>query len=197
MKKLLLIGIATTCITINAQAMELTPYVSAKLKYTNIDTKLKEPGFSMSMNDNVKGGSFAVGISQKTEAGDFRAELEYTLNENAKDDLLGVLKAEFKTQAVMLNTYYDIKTQTKLRPYIGYGIGFSRVKGTLSVDGFSASAQKNNLAWQMGGGFGYNITDHTTLDTGYRYMNYGSFSQEGTRIESAAHEVYIGLRYTF
>ena len=37
----------------------------------------------------------------------------------------------------MLNRYYDIDTGTKLTPYLGGSIGYSKVKGKISAAGLS------------------------------------------------------------
>ena len=55
----------------------------------------------------------------------------------------------------------------------------------------------NTFAWQVGAGLGYAITENTTIDAGYRYMDYGSFDKNFSELDTDAHEIHLGARYTF
>ena len=197
MKKTLLLAGVASLFAMNVNANELNPYVSAKLRYVDMTSEYTEPGYSFDVDDKVMGASIAVGASIKTNNGAIRAELEYNRNEDAEKTLYSVVKTEVETQSVMLNGYYDIDTGTKLTPYVGGGIGYSKVKGKMSVAGLSDSMDDNNFAWQLGAGVGYAITDNVTVDAGYRYADYGDFSKEDVTLDTTAHELYVGARYTF
>ena len=198
-------GVATALFAMNANAVELNPYVGAKLRYVDLSTDV-ELADTFSVDDKVMGGSIAVGASFNTNNGTVRAELEYNKNEDAEKphsmtvigsgvDFEGKFKVE--TQSVMLNGYYDIKTDTKLTPYVGAGIGFAKTKAMLSALGASDSIDDNRFAWQLGVGVGYMVTDNVTVDAGYRYVDYGDISEEGVDVETTAHELYVGARYSF
>ena len=177
-------------------------YFSAKLKHINMETEA-EIFSKANIEDSVIGGSFAVGFANKSPAGTFRAEVEYNINgtteeEFLKDDLLHH-KVEIETQALMFNGYYNFATGSKFSPYIGAGIGFARVKGTLELPefGISDSIKKTNFAWQAGLGISYDITNNFAIDTGYRYMDYGDFEKDGVKADTSAHEFYTGVRVSF
>lgn len=177
-------------------------YFSAKLKHINMETEA-EIFSKANIEDSVIGGSFAVGFANKSPSGTFRAEVEYNINgtteeEFLKDDLFHH-KVEVETQALMLNGYYNFETGSKFSPYIGAGIGFARVKGTLEVPefGISDSIKKTNFAWQAGLGVSYDITNNFAIDTGYRYMDYGDFEKDGVSLDTTAHEFYTGVRVSF
>lgn len=199
-KMLLLAGTAACLFAANANAIELKPYVGAKLKYVDLSSELSEDGFNLlNGNDNLVGSSIAVGLSVKLERGSVRAELETNANSDAeKTSYAGIIKTKVEAQSVMLNGYYDIDTKTKITPYIGAGIGYAKVKGTVYVDGIKlGSMDDNNFAWQVGFGASYAVNEHICLDAGYRYMDYGDFSEDRTKLETYANEISIGARYAF
>ena len=195
-KALLLAGVAACLFAANANAFETKPYVSAKLRYSMMDNELKltdeDGSWEFSGDDNVLGGSLAVGLSSAVQGGAIRTELEYNKNAKARDTSYDT-KTEVATQSTMLNAYYDIDTNTKFSPYVGAGLGFAKVKG----DGEWSESQYN-FAWQAGAGIGYALNDNVTLDAGYRYVDYGHWTYgEAIKLESKAHELYIGARYSF
>ena len=67
----------------------------------------------------------------------------------------------------------------------------------------SQSNSETNLAWHVGGGVAYAFTEHWAADLGYRYIDFGSMEWGDTArlgLKSdriTAHEVLLGLRYTF
>ena len=198
-KTLLLAGVATALFAMNANAIELNPYVGAKFRYVDMTSEYTEPGYSFDVDDKVMGGSIAIGTAVKTDNGAVRVELEYNQNENVESTLYGVAKAEVETQSVMLNGYYDIDTGTKLTPYVGGGLGYAKVKGIMTIPAASyyESMDDNNFAWQLGAGVGYAVTENVTVDAGYRYADYGDFSKNDVTLDTSAHELYVGARYTF
>ena len=203
-KTLLLAGVAAFLFTTNTNATEFNPYVGAKIKYIDMSADISEDD-SFDVDDKVAGASFSIGASVATEAGALRAELEYNKNGNNKKSYLvtdGVddFNAKFKveTQAIMLNGYYDINTNSKLTPFISAGIGYAKVKTSLYLDGEKqGSIDKNNFAWQLGFGAGYAVSNNVTIDAGYRYIDYGDFTDDETKVEASAHELYVGARYAF
>ena len=203
-KILLLAGVSACLFAANANALEVNPYVGAKLRYVDMSTDVND---TQDVDEKVMGGRLAVGTAFKTANGAIRTELEYNRNEDAEKthDMIdidngtifkGKLKVE--TQSVMLNGYYDFDTGTKLTPYVGAGIGYAKVKGTLYVSGVKdGSIDDNNFAWQAGFGAGYALTDNVTFDAGYRYVDYGDFTEDSVKVDTSAHELYAGLRYSF
>ena len=121
-KTLLLAGIACLLAT-SANAMMPQPYVSAKVRASIMDNELKwhdsdgDSG-SNSIDKSVIGGSFALGLRAPLARAAWRNEIEYNINSNAEkkytnDD--GYRKERrVKSQALMLNTYFDIYTDTPI-----------------------------------------------------------------------------------
>lgn len=227
-KTLLLAGVACLFAT-QAMAFNVNPYVSAKLKYSMMDNSWKSSEADRLVNeevynfeetidvdDKVFGGSIALGLKAPLNYGALRTEIEYSHNGDAKkshtDEEGDKFETKLESQAVLFNAYYDFDTHTAFTPYVGGGLGFARLKGSVKWDEFpedNGNMKNTNFAWQLGAGVAYNINEHVALDLGYRYIDYGDFDKSSSygydwgtlekkdKIESKAHEIMLGLRYTF
>jgi opacity protein-like surface antigen len=123
--------------------------------------------------------------------------------------------ASLKSYTLMFNGYKDLGNFNGVVPYVGAGVGMAYNKmsevyftdNPLLVNRIEGDS-KLSLAWSLMAGIGWQVSDRTILDLGYRYMDFGK-AQSG-RVDSAgfvnpalqlthasAHEVKIGLRYHF
>jgi opacity protein-like surface antigen len=175
---------------------------------------------NLDADDKVFGGSIALGLRTPVSLGAVRMEIEYARNGDAKKSHTNKDDEKFditlKNQTLLFNAYYDFNTNTAFTPYIGAGLGVARLKGTMNWvedidDGSSISSGKSrtNFAWQIGAGVAYNINENVAVDLGYRYIDYGKLSKSSSeeydwgditisnKVESKAHEIMLGLRYTF
>ena len=174
---------------------------------------------SINADDKVFGGSIALGLRTPLSSGAVRAEIEYSRNGDAKKSHTNdgeKFDIKLKNQTLLFNAYYDFNTNTALTPYVGAGLGVARLKGTMNWveeldDGCSVGSGKSrtNFAWQIGAGIAYNLNQNVAADLGYRYIDYGKLSKSSSeeydwggitisnKIESKAHEIMLGLRYTF
>lgn len=212
-KTLLLAGVACL-LSLQANAAELSPYVSGKLTYSDISFDGKDtwggvnPGSNKDkLSDKVFGFSPAVGVSMPMIGGAVRAELEYNINEDAKESMkvgksgpIGEMKLE--TQSIMVNAYYDINTNTAFTPYVGAGLGYAKVKASLSSSVMSMDTDDTNFAWQVGAGVAYALNDNISFDLGYRYTDMGDISKQYStannyKIDVDSHELLLGARYSF
>ena len=202
MRKILLLASALCIAATSVSAYEFNPYVAARAKYAFARNKVKVTGTfegKDTLNDEIFGGSVAVGNTYNVMNGDFRLELEYTKNADAKEK-----HAKVKTQGVLLNVYYDfnLRNDIPLTPYIGAGMGWGRAE--LKAPG--SSVKDNGVSAQIGAGINYRLCEHTVVDLGYRYITYGDFDKEyrvpGYLYEKyeykpRAHEILLGVRYEF
>ena len=215
MKKYLLASLAAVVFASAADAADVKPYVSLKGVYAKTtSTNFKYSGhddegtFSgkEKFSDKTYGARLAFGA--KIDA--LRSELEFGWNKefsknysevDEDDGEIDTWKDSFKTKTVMLNAYYDIFTKAGFTPYVGAGIGLSRINAKID----NVKASDNSFAWQAGLGVAYNVTDNLALDLGYRYMNYGKAKgtwnddEESGKVNARlkTNEVLLGLRYTF
>ncbi len=116
----------------------------------------------------------------------------------------------------MVNAYVDVGRFGRVTPYVGGGIGVSR--NTISdlsatFAGVSATVDdetSTSFAWQASAGLGIEVAPNLAIDVGYRYMDLGSIETGdtvtvgGASIGGAAsdgdlraHEIQVGLRYSF
>jgi opacity protein-like surface antigen len=125
------------------------------------------------------------------------------------------LHTSVESTTLMFNGYYDIARLDRFTPYVGAGVGLAYNKlGGVSFTGNPALTNviegdsKWSLAWSLMAGVGIQITERTTLDIGYRYLDMGKaesgtldnlgFTNPKVRIDDlAAHEFKIGLRFAF
>lgn len=132
------------------------------------------------IDDNVWANAGAIGIRHQ----DFRAEIEYTYREKMSGMSFGDYD-EITTQSLMVNLYYDIPTETVIRPFINAGLGVSNI--ALRTPYYKDST--NKFSWSAGAGIAYDISKQWDFDIGYRYIDIGE--------DVKTNEFYAGIRYTF
>ena len=145
----------------------------------------------------------------------FRGELEYSSRKNDikshslnGGSTLAGSKGEAKSDAFMLNGYYDINTNSAFVPYIGAGIGMAKVK----FDDFGVDAipdvlndNESQLAYQFMAGGEYRFADTWGLFAEYRYfatedVDVNTSAATGGVANSIAYKtnnVLVGARFMF
>lgn len=213
MKKMLLLAGVASVFAFNANAFEFNPYLSAKIKYAITENSVTVDPGKYNMDKDLLGGSGAIGFRFPFANSALRVEAEYTRTDDAKKTFRGEqndIKAELRAQALMFNAYYDFYTKTPFTPYISAGMGGARLK--LGTE--EQAIHQTEFAWQLGFGVSYEINEHFAADFGYRYIDYGTFSDyfihenqiskhevevesHRARVESHANEIMLGVRYIF
>jgi OOP family OmpA-OmpF porin len=107
----------------------------------------------------------------------------------------------------MVNGLIDFKTGTKLTPYLGIGIGMSRVSynSVKTKDGTTATIDNsdNVFAYQGMIGLAYEMSESWKIDLEYRYFHTRDTTYRdasGTDISfdsNSNHSVIAGVRYLF
>lgn len=131
-----------------------------------------------------------------------RVEGEIGFHHNTADQGGTGVDWTFRTINFMGNGYFDIPTQSPLRPYVGAGLGFALVQ--LEGESFGVSDSDSDLvgAFQLMAGLGFDINPQVTLTFGYRYFTTtdpsfilpipGPFETEYT-----SHDFLFGARFRF
>ena len=111
-------------------------------------------------------------------------------------------KLSYQAHSISFQGYYDVPLRSMIRPFFNVGVGYygSDIKGEPDV-----STSSNKMAWNVGAGFSWAIgrREHPiNLDIGYRYVRFGKEKYKdgngnSVPIETEAHQVYLGYRYTF
>lgn len=113
------------------------------------------------------------------------------------------------------NVYADLGTWQGITPYVGAGVGASRIKvsnyqftNPNGTTGTQPGDSKWDFSWALMAGVGYNVTDNLVIDAGYRYLNLGDGrsgkaagfggSRKAIKFDDIqAHEFRVGFRYMF
>ena len=119
-------------------------------------------------------------------------------------DLLPSFANEFSFSMVsfMANGYFDIPTNSPLRPYVGAGIGFA-IAG-VEEELFGATSTDSDLvgAFQLMAGLGFDLNPKVTFTFGYRYFTTTDpdfFTAFGPPFEMdyTSHDFLFGARFRF
>ena len=202
MKKLLLASLAVIAFAGVANAETnacVRPYASVKATYGKLEMDGRVEDGTKIKTDWKWGGAAAVGLKMCA----FRSEFEYNQQfGSARDTRDGVRGNQFY-RSYMLNGYFDVPTYTPVHPYVGAGFGLARVKSRLAYleDDYITKRRKTRVAYQLMAGVGYNITRNWTLDLGYRWVDNGKTRWNTVNgkasFDSTAHQLTMGIRYTF
>lgn len=92
----------------------------------------------------------------------FRAEGELLYSE--ADQKIG--DGQIKVTAGLANGLYDFDTGTRLRPFVGAGVGIGQVK----LDRGGVRGDDTGFAYQLRTGVSYPINDRLSAEVGYRYL---------------------------
>jgi opacity protein-like surface antigen len=123
----------------------------------------------------------------------FRAEGQIIYS----DDKQKVGDGRIKVLAGLANAYYDFDTGTKLKPFVGAGVGIGQVK----LDGGSFDHDDTGFAYQLQTGVAYPINDKLSAQVAYRYLgvNDVKIASGAQAIRGDYHDqaVTAGLTYKF
>ena len=169
------------------------------------------PGTVESQFDSGVGFGITLGRSFDQ----FRGELEYSSRKNDikshslnGGSTLPGSKGEAKSDAFMLNGYYDIDTNSAFVPYLGAGFGMAKVK----FDDFGVAAipdvlndNESQFAYQFMAGGEYRFADTWGLFAEYRYfatadVDVNTSSATGGVSNSIAYKtnnILVGARFRF
>ena len=164
--------------------------------------------------------SFDTGLALSAALGyklnNFRMEAEFAWQQNDLDsieanvpfdsefsvDLKTPASGDVSVASGMLNGYVDFPIGGNWTPFVTAGIGMAKVE----VNDYNVpdsgepdwSDDDTMLAWQVGAGVGYALNEQMTLEVKYRYFATDDAEfEDGTEMEFASHNIYLGLRYTF
>jgi opacity protein-like surface antigen len=159
--------------------------------------------------------NFGGGVGYKMDW--FRTDVTFDVSTTAKIDADSNRRANDLSTKVdningLWNAYADLGTWWGFSPYIGGGVGFSRLKASgfrVSSDheGGQHSDESWNFAWAAMAGLSYRVSANWAVDVGYRHIDMGDvwtgvFGQGRGRDEHrlaiknlSSDEVRVGFRY--
>jgi opacity protein-like surface antigen len=91
-----------------------------------------------------------------------------------------------KSDIFLANAYIDLGTWDCITPFLGFGIGgayntFSDLTDTgigTTGSGVGTDASQLNFAWALHAGLSYAVTQNFSVELAYRYLSYGSVSDQ-------------------
>lgn len=179
-----------------------------KVEYTNGPHVTVQGGLTFLTDSDVSDNrrdavetdlGYAVSVAAGYRFDNIRVEgeLGYQKNEvesrSRRDDVTGDIKA----YSFLVNGYYDFIRGKKIVPFITAGVGVAKVDA--DVNDF-AHVDDIGLAYQVGAGCYYTITDNWHIELKYRFMSVvevDGFGFENLNPEFMTHNVFVGLRYRF
>lgn len=189
------------------------PYVGALLGGNALMTAKSsdnQGNFSLKFDPALQ-GSVVVGwdFAPGNPVGEGRIELEYTRRSNPLDQVKFV-QGSFKgsgnltTDSLLLNFFGVFHDNRDWAPYFGVGLGAARIEASdLRVTGQPLSNGSDVVfAYQLGTGLDFALSDHLSLDLGYRF--FGSSRPEFReakglkfKMDYFSHSAVAGLRWGF
>ncbi len=131
-----------------------------------------------------------------------RFELEYAYRTNDVDTIGGLSTGDdVRSNAFMVNGFYDLDTGTQLIPYVGGGVGVARVR--LDAPALGVDDADTNFAYQgmVGVAYAPETVRNTTIGLGYRYFGTSDPSIQGPlgglEYEYQTHNVELNARFAF
>jgi opacity protein-like surface antigen len=159
---------------------------------------------------------WAKGLRTEIEASYRRNDVggHWFISSGPSNSASGFIDANTSTFSIMANAWYDIDIGSKVRPYVGGGVGWARSHADAAfvetsnfggpVSPFvlrNRERESSGFAWQLGLGFNYEVMPDVDLGIGYRYMNAPSFGEiffvgKGSRkLDNENHEVSVSLTF--
>ena len=165
---------------------------------TDIDNLPNAAGTAEMTYDNGFIGSLAVGYDF---ANPMRMEIELIKQKNdiditSYDNFYGTFnEGDLKTHSFMLNGYYDVDTGSPWKPFVGAGMGWSKLD--INDPGFSSSDSDDVFTYQLIGGVAYAFNDKWSVDVQYRFMGTSEATIDGADFNYNSNDLMLGLRYSF
>lgn len=170
-----------------ANAVDLRQYASLKIS----DVLGARADIShIDSNAGVK-ESFGIKAAYGVKLADFRTELELSVYEKAS---VKSYDADFRPMTLMANIFYEMRTNSPFSPYIGAGIGYSRISVNAGgiIDDTDATLATHGLV-----GVAWSINNSVALDIGYAYTSFGKYDKDSIDASFTGHELSLGMRYSF
>ena len=193
--------------------------ISAERTARNMDSSAR-PGIGsfVSGDDSHKDMTGSIGLGYRFGNG-WRLEGELSLAQKDKFNSgsttfpTSLNEHHIESSRVMLNAYRDLRITDKVSLYGSVGLGLAKLesKGWQGNESRQyGSATQTNLAWSVGAGVAYDVTDRLTLDLGYRYIDMGDtesgwnnfpnargLQDEKMKANLVSRELLLGARWAF
>lgn len=163
-------------------------------------------------SDSDYSGVFGMNLGYDFDASKtlpVRVEFEYmyhgAFDYNHNIQGLGNASIETTVHTFLVNGFLDWHNSSDFVPYLQGGLGVAYHDTDATADFYSPNSINDGsagLAWNLGLGSGYKLSQSLTADLGYRYAGYGNVNAEDNMGDKFkyylhGHEILFGLRYGF
>lgn len=162
------------------------------------ESDVSTPGFSDGELEYDMG--FGFDVKAGVNLYDFRLEGEFGYKSADVDEFtdasgsFNIRDVDVTVLSFMANGYYDFRTNTRLKPYVGAGIGFLNFE----VDDSGSRSDDTTFGYQFTAGVSVPIDRFLSLDFYYRFQGSGSdFEADEDEISYTSSNFNAGLRYNF
>lgn len=226
MKISLLAGVAVAAMVLaapQASAGGYKPYVSvfggASVLTQNPNLIYNSGGNSGTTNLLMNNPGYIIGGAVGVDWGNqLRTELElsharwssdkFHYRNSSIDGASGTINATSDMSATYLlgNAWFDLSQGSKLTPYIGggLGIGWANINAFTSPSFIPVHFNASGLAFQVGAGVRFDVSDNVTIDAGYRFKDIVGLSYSSddpgytvSNTSLASHNFQVGLTLKF
>jgi len=119
-----------------------------------------------------------------------RVELDLSSRSNDVDLFNGFINIQHETTALLANAIYDLPVSWVVKPYVLGGVGYA--KNSATVENVSLiSVESSGVAWQVGAGLNYQISEGTKVGVGYRYLNTPEINVLNTELSDGVNQSLI------
>lgn len=140
----------------------------------------------------ISGGYDFGGVRVEGEFGYKHADVDYFSYQGTRYD---PQDSDSTITSYMINGFYDIKTGSRVTPFIGAGIGAIHCKLNDATDTYNDT----EFGYQLSTGIGIRVATHLTIDVSYRFQSTGKDfqSDHSASVPYASSNLLGGIRYTF
>lgn len=107
----------------------------------------------------------------------------------------GFNDGDLKTHSLMVNGFYDVDTGSSWTPFVGAGIGMSKLD--INDPGFQESDSDEVFTYQFIGGVAYAVNEDWSIDAQYRFMGTSDATIDDAEFNVNSSNLMLGLRYSF
>lgn len=159
----------------------------------------------------VLGGTVGTTLDRWAEG--LRVEMEVSYRRNdlggnwVSTNSDGAIDGNLSTFAILANAWYEFDIGSKMRPYVGGGVGWGRMHAdmvALTSDGSdtvtsASDITESGFAWQLGLGGRYEVSPGVDVGIGYRYFRGPDFhdffgGDYDGNLENENHSVSVELK---
>jgi opacity protein-like surface antigen len=183
------------------------PYVSGNIGLSmprDADVKDSTMPASVTFEDD-EGIALGAAVGYVLSNTRIEGEFAYQKNDLDKAKIPGGIstdvEGDISSTSFLLNGYYDFKNASNFTPFLGGGIGVSKVElSAVTVPGFglvTSSIDDTVFAYQLSAGVAYAVNETVAVEIKYRYFVNTDLESDTREFTSRSHNIYAGIRVFF